>query len=180
MWDTKIASRLTSDLSPSASRRRLFCVKFIQNVQISTKPPELTVGKPVFLFTPDAWDAWPRTGTSRAWHASCLIKQTESETVAFSFLLIRKISPLPVNSASAAGAVKEGTQKENMSPGSRNPRKRKTVPAPDQGEKECVWMRAKVVNFKLCDRDYDCSGCHFDKAMKSAWKQDIGDKETLE
>ncbi|MGC9196305.1 MAG: hypothetical protein ACP5IL_12745 [Syntrophobacteraceae bacterium] len=52
------------------------------------------------------------------------------------------------------------------------------MPAPEQGEKECVWMRAKVVNFKLCDRDFDCSGCHFDKAMKSAWKQDNGDRDT--
>jgi hypothetical protein len=65
-----------------------------------------------------------------------------------------------------------------MVSGHPNPRKRKGVP-PDQGEKECVWMRARVVNFKLCDREYDCSGCHFDKAMKSAWNQDSGDEETL-
>lgn len=60
-----------------------------------------------------------------------------------------------------------------------DPHKNKVVPTSDKGEKECVWMRAKVVNFKLCDRDYDCSGCHFDKAMKSAWNQDNGDEETL-
>ena len=66
-----------------------------------------------------------------------------------------------------------------MPSGFRNPRNVKDVPAPDEGEKECVWMRARVVNFKLCDRDYDCSECHFDKAMKSAWKQDNGDMETL-
>ena len=40
-------------------------------------------------------------------------------------------------------------------------------------------MRAKVVNFKLCDREYNCAECHFDKAMKAAWSQDNGDKETL-
>ncbi len=48
-------------------------------------------------------------------------------------------------------------------------------PALDSGEKECVWMRAKVVNFKLCDRDYDCAECHFDKAMKKAWNQESED-----
>ncbi len=45
------------------------------------------------------------------------------------------------------------------------------------GEKECVWMKAKVVNFKLCDREYDCAECLFDKAMKAAWKQDEEERE---
>lgn len=40
------------------------------------------------------------------------------------------------------------------------------------GENDCVWMRAKVVNFKLCDREYDCAECPFDRAMKKAWKQE--------
>ncbi|MGO9019052.1 MAG: hypothetical protein ACLQVJ_11955 [Syntrophobacteraceae bacterium] len=39
-------------------------------------------------------------------------------------------------------------------------------------------MRAKVVNFKLCDREYDCAECHFDKAMKTAWNQESEDPET--
>lgn len=47
-------------------------------------------------------------------------------------------------------------------------------------EKECVWMKAKVVNFKLCDRDYDCTDCFFDKAMKAAWKQESDDQEAPE
>ena len=55
------------------------------------------------------------------------------------------------------------------------PRKRVASPDPGSCEKECVWMRAKVVNFKLCDREYDCGGCHFDKAMKTAWNQEDGD-----
>jgi len=62
----------------------------------------------------------------------------------------------------------------------RNPRKREIAsPAFDSGEKECVWMRAKVVNFKLCDREYNCAECYFDKAMKTAWNQESEDKETL-
>lgn len=40
-------------------------------------------------------------------------------------------------------------------------------------------MRAKVVNFKLCARDYNCAECNFDKAMKIAWNQESEDKETL-
>ena len=36
----------------------------------------------------------------------------------------------------------------------------------------CVWMKARVVNFKLCDRRYDCLSCPFDRAMQEAWGQD--------
>jgi glycine cleavage system H lipoate-binding protein len=30
---------------------------------------------------------------------------------------------------------------------------------------ECIWMKAGVVDFKLCDRSYDCINCTFDKSM---------------
>lgn len=30
---------------------------------------------------------------------------------------------------------------------------------------ECIWMQAGVVDFKLCDRRYDCINCTFDKSM---------------
>lgn len=36
----------------------------------------------------------------------------------------------------------------------------------------CVWMRAKVVNFKLCSHTYDCATCPFDAAMRKAWAQE--------
>ena len=52
------------------------------------------------------------------------------------------------------------------------------MPDVDSGEKVCVWMKAKVVNFKLCDRDYDCADCFFDKGMRVAWKQESEDRET--
>lgn len=29
----------------------------------------------------------------------------------------------------------------------------------------CVWMQAGVVDYKLCDRDYDCDRCPFDEAL---------------
>lgn len=48
----------------------------------------------------------------------------------------------------------------------------------DSGERECVWMKAKVVNFKLCERDFDCAECPFDKAMRIAWNQETEDRGT--
>ena len=30
---------------------------------------------------------------------------------------------------------------------------------------ECIWMKAGVVNFRLCDRNYDCINCTFDASM---------------
>jgi glycine cleavage system H lipoate-binding protein len=33
---------------------------------------------------------------------------------------------------------------------------------------QCIWMKAGVVNFKLCDHAYDCLSCPFDKAMAQA------------
>ena len=35
-------------------------------------------------------------------------------------------------------------------------------------ENECIWMKAGVINFKLCDNAYDCINCEFDKAMSKA------------
>lgn len=31
---------------------------------------------------------------------------------------------------------------------------------------KCVWMLANVVPFKLCDREYECEGCVFDRGMQ--------------
>jgi glycine cleavage system H lipoate-binding protein len=33
-------------------------------------------------------------------------------------------------------------------------------------EDECIWMKAGVVNFRLCDNAYDCYNCPFDKGMQ--------------
>ena len=35
-------------------------------------------------------------------------------------------------------------------------------------ENECIWMKAGVVNFRLCDNVYDCFNCPFDKGMRKA------------
>lgn len=46
------------------------------------------------------------------------------------------------------------------------------------GDSLCVWMRAGVVNFKLCDGAYNCLACSFDRAMREAWPQQTGRIET--
>ncbi|MBL7175053.1 MAG: glycine cleavage system protein H [Desulfobacteraceae bacterium] len=35
-------------------------------------------------------------------------------------------------------------------------------------EDECIWMKAGIVNFRLCDNAYDCYNCPFDKGMRKA------------
>lgn len=35
-------------------------------------------------------------------------------------------------------------------------------------EEECIWMKAGVVNFRICDNAYDCYNCPFDKGMRKA------------
>lgn len=36
-----------------------------------------------------------------------------------------------------------------------------------EGENHCVWMDAGLVNYKLCDRNFECETCAFDTIMKS-------------
>jgi glycine cleavage system H lipoate-binding protein len=38
---------------------------------------------------------------------------------------------------------------------------------------DCLWMDAGVVDYKLCDRSYDCERCPFDEALHSHPKQDV-------
>ncbi len=35
-------------------------------------------------------------------------------------------------------------------------------------EDKCIWMKAGVVNFRLCDNAYDCYNCPFDLGMRKA------------
>src|SRR5262245_36227592 len=32
--------------------------------------------------------------------------------------------------------------------------------------KKCLWMGSGVVNYKLCDLEYNCEGCLFDRVMR--------------
>jgi len=47
---------------------------------------------------------------------------------------------------------------------------KKNIPGYYLSENKCVWMRAGVINFRLCDYDYDCYHCSFDQAMTNALK----------
>ena len=37
-----------------------------------------------------------------------------------------------------------------------------------EGKKSCIWMEAGVIDFKICNRDFDCTNCEFDQAMAKA------------
>jgi glycine cleavage system H lipoate-binding protein len=41
-------------------------------------------------------------------------------------------------------------------------------------EDDCIWMKAGVVNFRLCDNAYDCNNCPFDKGIRRAMGFDKG------
>ena len=49
----------------------------------------------------------------------------------------------------------------------RNTRNQSETQEPEatSGAAECVWMLAGVVDYKLCDRDFDCDGCPLDQAL---------------
>lgn len=32
-------------------------------------------------------------------------------------------------------------------------------------DNQCIWMKAGVVNYKICDNCFDCTSCDFDKAF---------------
>jgi glycine cleavage system H lipoate-binding protein len=34
-----------------------------------------------------------------------------------------------------------------------------------QKEKPCIWMKAGVIAYRMCTRNYDCKNCEFDKAL---------------
>jgi len=36
-----------------------------------------------------------------------------------------------------------------------------------EGENHCVWMDAGLVNYKLCDKNFECDSCPFDEIMKT-------------
>ena len=43
-------------------------------------------------------------------------------------------------------------------------------------ENECIWMKAGVVNFRLCDNDFDCQNCPFDMGMRKAMGRDTAEE----
>ena len=47
-------------------------------------------------------------------------------------------------------------------------KKKKVVEGFQVVEEECIWMKAGIVNFRLCDNTYDCYNCPFDRGMRKA------------
>jgi glycine cleavage system H lipoate-binding protein len=41
----------------------------------------------------------------------------------------------------------------------------------DEGPMKCLWMLAGVVDYKLCDRRYDCDQCPFDGAIRDGGRE---------
>jgi len=52
-------------------------------------------------------------------------------------------------------------------------KKRSSITGFNFSQKECVWMKAKVVPVKYCDNAFDCTTCKFDKAMVKKMAQQM-------
>lgn len=37
-----------------------------------------------------------------------------------------------------------------------------------EGKKPCIWMEAGVIDFKICNKNFDCANCELDRAMTEA------------
>ncbi len=37
----------------------------------------------------------------------------------------------------------------------------------------CIWMEAGVIDYKICNRDFDCANCEFDRAMTEAARRNL-------
>jgi glycine cleavage system H lipoate-binding protein len=49
-----------------------------------------------------------------------------------------------------------------------------------ESKKRCIWMDAGVVQFKLCDNDFDCLSCQFDRAMNESASRQIAQRQQAE
>jgi glycine cleavage system H lipoate-binding protein len=45
---------------------------------------------------------------------------------------------------------------------------KRNPPVPHVARRECIWMKARIINFRLCDYDGDCDHCEFDLNMRRA------------
>ena len=42
-----------------------------------------------------------------------------------------------------------------------------------QLKKHCLWMEAGVIDFKICNHNFDCTNCEFDRAMTETAKRNL-------
>ena len=54
--------------------------------------------------------------------------------------------------------------------------RKKNLLWPD-GDAPCIWMEAGIIDYKLCDRNFDCDNCPFDAIIRSG--KDLSYKEEL-
>jgi glycine cleavage system H lipoate-binding protein len=50
---------------------------------------------------------------------------------------------------------------------------RKNPPVAPIVRQECIWMKARIINFHLCDNQGDCDHCEFDLNMRRAMGDDV-------
>ena len=48
------------------------------------------------------------------------------------------------------------------------------------GALPCVWMSAGLVSFKLCDREGECEGCPFDRAMREPHGRPVRHRRSIQ
>ncbi|MCL4500963.1 MAG: hypothetical protein M1438_03780, partial [Deltaproteobacteria bacterium] len=48
-----------------------------------------------------------------------------------------------------------------------------------EGKKPCIWMEAGVIDFKICDRDFDCLSCDFDRVMRETAAQHLANRQEV-
>lgn len=46
-------------------------------------------------------------------------------------------------------------------------------PVAPVSREECIWMKARVINFRLCDNKGDCDHCEFDLNMRRAMRDEV-------
>jgi glycine cleavage system H lipoate-binding protein len=54
--------------------------------------------------------------------------------------------------------------------------RRPMIPA---GDLPCVWMTAGVISFRLCDRDFDCSRCPLDHALRNTEGAEVAEERSV-
>jgi len=47
-------------------------------------------------------------------------------------------------------------------------------------ENKCVWMKTGLVSYKLCDRNYHCETCPFERAMKNGGESNLPEPSEIE
>jgi glycine cleavage system H lipoate-binding protein len=50
---------------------------------------------------------------------------------------------------------------------------KKNPPIAPLARQECIWMKARIINFHLCDNECDCDHCEFDLNMRRAMGHEV-------